>query len=49
MANKTPHIVGGGLGTIRKRETAKAIARAKAEQEANNKAAMSRIIKSLSK
>lgn len=49
MANKTPHIVGGGLGTIRKNETARAIARKKAEQEAANKAAMSRLTKSLSK
>lgn len=49
MANKTPHIVGGGLGSIRKRETARAIARKNAEQKANNKAALARLVKASSK
>lgn len=47
MANKTPHIVGGGLGTFRKNAQAEHEARRKAEQQAEKKAAMARIAKSL--
>lgn len=43
MANKTPHIVGGGLGTFRKEGRAKAEAERKAAQEADRKDAMARI------
>jgi hypothetical protein len=47
MANKTPHVVGGGLGTFRKEARAKHEAERKSQQEADRKAAMARIAKSL--
>lgn len=43
MANNTPHIVGGGLGTFRKQAIARAEAAKKAEQEAANRDAMARV------
>lgn len=43
MANKTPHVVGGGLGTFRKEGRAKFEAQRRVQQEAARKDAMHRI------
>lgn len=43
MANKTAHIVGGGLGTFRKEATARAEAANKAKQDAERKQVFARI------
>ena len=43
MANRTPHVVGGGLGTFRKEDTAKAIAAKQAQQESDRRKAMAKI------
>lgn len=48
MANKTPHIVGGGLGTIRKEAQARVERERKAQAEAERKAKMARFLKSVS-
>ncbi len=43
MANRTPHVVGGGLGTFRKEAQAKHAAQTKSEQHAAAMAAMRKV------
>jgi hypothetical protein len=47
--NKTPHIVGGGLGTFRKEAQARHEAERKAEQKRENAARLARLARSVSK
>jgi hypothetical protein len=47
--NKTPHIVGGGLGTFRKDGAAAYAAKKKAEQKRENAARLARLARSVSK
>lgn len=45
--NRTPHVVGGGLGSIRKEAQARRIAEAKARRDADNKAALAKLRQSV--
>lgn len=47
--NRTPHVVGGGLGTFRKEAQAKREREAKEAQQAANKAALAKVRKSVGK
>jgi hypothetical protein len=49
IMNRTPHVVGGGLGTFRKEGHAKALAAARAERDARTKAALQALAKSVAK
>lgn len=49
MANKTPHVVGGGLGTFRKEAQAKHKAKAKADQERHNREAIHSLVDAIRK
>lgn len=49
MANKTAHVVGGGLGTFRKEGQKAHEAKAKAEREAKEKATKAAFLNSLKK
>ncbi len=45
MANHTPHVVGGGLGTFRKQAQEQAEAQRKSEQHAQKVSAMHKVAK----
>ena len=45
MANRTPHVVGGGLGTFRREDTAKAVKAAKAKQDKDNRNALAKVVR----
>lgn len=45
--NRTPHVVGGGLGSIRKEAAARRVAEAKVQQQADTKAALAALRKSV--
>jgi hypothetical protein len=47
--NRTPHVVGGGLGSIRKQAAEDHAARVKREVAARNKDALAKLRKSVSK
>jgi hypothetical protein len=49
IMNRTPHVVGGGLGTIRKQAIAKAEKAKRDAVAANNKAALAALRKSVGK
>jgi hypothetical protein len=47
--NKTPHIVGGGLGSLRKQAKERWEAQQKEQQKAANSAALARLVQSVKK